>query len=107
MRRSAGAASTGVSQGLTFPGTAARRVSATGLTTLASRLLFRAMRAAVIEKFNAPWVIKEIGDPTAAAGQVVIRVRASGLCGGDVHLYHGMFPLPPPIIAGLVQALSE
>ena len=27
MRRSAGAASTGVSQGLTFPGTAARRVS--------------------------------------------------------------------------------
>lgn len=58
------------------------------------------MRAAVIEKFNAPWVIKEIGDPTAAAGQVVIRVRASGLCGGDVHLYHGMFPLPPPIIAG-------
>ena len=58
------------------------------------------MRAAVLESFNSPWVIKEVSDPIASAGQVVIRVRASGLCGGDVHLHHGMFPLPPPIIAG-------
>lgn len=58
------------------------------------------MRAAVLEQYNSPWVVKEVSDPTVAAGQVVIRVRASGLCGGDVHLYHGMFPLPPPIIAG-------
>lgn len=58
------------------------------------------MRAAVLEQYNAPWIIKELSDPTPSAGQVVIRVRASGVCGGDLHLYHGMFSVPPPIIGG-------
>src|SRR5271165_1810306 len=22
------------------------------------------------------------------------------MCGGDVHLHHGLFPLPPPVVAG-------
>ena len=33
-------------------------------------------------------------------GQVLIRVHASGMCGTDLHVHHGMFPLKPPIVAG-------
>src|SRR5262249_26011458 len=31
---------------------------------------------------------------------ILIRVHASGMCGTDLHVHHGMFPLKPPIVAG-------
>ncbi len=58
------------------------------------------MRAAVITEFNAPWQIRDISDVRPAPGQVVIRVRASGMCGTDLHVHHGVFPLKPPFVAG-------
>ena len=58
------------------------------------------MRAAVIEAFNKPWQIREMPDPRPGPGQVVIRVKASGMCGTDLHVHHGLFQLPPPIVAG-------
>ena len=58
------------------------------------------MRAAVITAFNQPWEIKDVPEPKPAAGQVLVRVRASGMCGTDVHVHHGVFPLKPPIVAG-------
>jgi D-arabinose 1-dehydrogenase-like Zn-dependent alcohol dehydrogenase len=58
------------------------------------------MRAAIITAFNQPWEIKEVADPKPAAGQVLVRVRASGICGTDVHVHHGVLPLKPPIVAG-------
>ncbi len=58
------------------------------------------MRAAVITEFNAPWQIRDVSDVRPAPGQVVIRVRASGMCGTDLHVHHGVFPLKPPFVAG-------
>ncbi len=58
------------------------------------------MRAAVIEKFNAPWVVKDLADPKPGPGQVVIRVHSSGMCYTDLHAHHGVFPLKPPFVAG-------
>jgi D-arabinose 1-dehydrogenase-like Zn-dependent alcohol dehydrogenase len=58
------------------------------------------MRAMTITEFNKPWELKEVPDPRPAPGQVLIRVRCSGMCGTDLHVHHGMFPLPMPVIAG-------
>jgi 2-desacetyl-2-hydroxyethyl bacteriochlorophyllide A dehydrogenase len=58
------------------------------------------MRALVIDQLNAPWTITDVPAPRPAPGQVVIRVRYSGMCGTDLHVHHGLFPLPTPIVAG-------
>lgn len=58
------------------------------------------MRAMVIKEFNQPWVLEEIASPKPAPGQVLIRVQYSGLCGTDIHVHHGYFPVTPPIVAG-------
>jgi D-arabinose 1-dehydrogenase-like Zn-dependent alcohol dehydrogenase len=59
------------------------------------------MRAAVITEANGPWEIQERTDPRPGDGQVVIRVRACGVCGTDVHVHRGHFPpCPPPCVAG-------
>lgn len=58
------------------------------------------MRAAVLTRFNQPWEFQTLPDPRPAAGQVLIRIRASGMCGTDLHVHHGHFGLPAPIVAG-------
>jgi 2-desacetyl-2-hydroxyethyl bacteriochlorophyllide A dehydrogenase len=58
------------------------------------------MRAIVIDR---PGVIamKNVPDPSPAGGEVVVRVRACGLCGTDLHIAAGEFPPTPyPIIPG-------
>lgn len=58
------------------------------------------MRAAVITRYNGPWEFQTLADPRPQPGQVLLRIRASGMCGTDLHVHHGMFPLKPPVIAG-------
>ncbi len=31
-------------------------------------------------------------DPSPEAGEVVVKVEAVGICGSDMHAYHGMIP---------------
>lgn len=42
----------------------------------------------------------EVPIPRPAAGEVVIRVEACGICGTDRHLFHGTFPSKPPVTLG-------
>jgi D-arabinose 1-dehydrogenase-like Zn-dependent alcohol dehydrogenase len=58
------------------------------------------MRAAIITKYNADWELKTLPDPRPSAGQVVIQIHACGMCGTDLHVHHGAFGLPLPIVAG-------
>jgi L-iditol 2-dehydrogenase len=44
--------------------------------------------------------IREIPIPVAAAGQAVIEVMATGICGTDVHLAHDEYPHERPVVLG-------
>jgi L-iditol 2-dehydrogenase len=69
------------------------------------------MRAAFIAgKENID--VREMDMPTPAADEVLVRVRACGICGSDLHFYHGVFPANPNIspgheFAGEVVELGE
>jgi len=59
------------------------------------------MRAALLSKFNEPWQVKDVPDPRAEDGQVIVRIEACGLCGTDVHVHHGYIPgIQLPIVPG-------
>ena len=38
--------------------------------------------------------------PQAVDGHVVVEVRAAGICGTDLHIYHDEYPSNPPVILG-------
>ncbi len=58
------------------------------------------MRAAVITEYNKNWELKNVSEPVPSAGQVLIKIKASGMCGTDLHVHHGIFELPLPLVAG-------
>jgi len=58
------------------------------------------MRAAVMTEVRKPWTIKNLPDPKPQPGQVLIRIRASGMCGTDLHVHHGVMPVPLPLVLG-------
>jgi propanol-preferring alcohol dehydrogenase len=60
------------------------------------------MRAAVVTGFDRPLEVKEVPTPEPAAGQVLVRIEASGLCHTDIHAARGDWPVKPtpPFIPG-------
>ncbi len=44
--------------------------------------------------------IREVAKPSPGAGEVLIEVKACGICGTDVHVMHDEFPYWPPVILG-------
>lgn len=58
------------------------------------------MRAIVVERPGL-YGVKDVPEPHAGPGEVVVEVRACGLCGTDVHIAHGEFPPSPyPLTPG-------
>ena len=56
--------------------------------------------------------LREIAEPLPPPGHVVIEVRAAGICGTDLHIYHDEFRTRPPVVighevAGMVAALGD
>ena len=60
------------------------------------------MKAAVVTSFTEPLEIQERPTPAPGAGQVLIRIEASGLCHTDIHAAHGDWPVKPtpPFVPG-------
>ncbi len=58
------------------------------------------MKAAVVPAAKAKWEIKELPDPKPGPNQVLIRIKASGVCYTDVHQTHGELPGGFPRILG-------
>ena len=72
------------------------------------------MKAAVVPAFNAPLEIRDIEVPTPQAGQVLVKIQASGLCHTDIHAANGDWPVKPkmPLIpghegVGLIEAIGD
>jgi alcohol dehydrogenase, propanol-preferring len=59
-------------------------------------------RAAVVREFHAPLTVEQVQRPRLEAGQVLVKVEASGLCHTDIHAAHGDWPVKPnpPFIPG-------
>jgi alcohol dehydrogenase, propanol-preferring len=72
------------------------------------------MKAAVVHDFGSPLSIEDVPRPEPGAGQLLVRVEASGLCHTDIHAAHGDWPVKPtlPLIpghegVGTVEALGS
>jgi L-iditol 2-dehydrogenase len=58
------------------------------------------MKALVLEEYNN-LVYKDVPDPVIGPGEVLVRVRACGICGSDVHGFDGSTGRRiPPLIMG-------
>ncbi len=44
--------------------------------------------------------LREVPAPSIGESEVLIDVRACGICGTDLHIYHDEFPSYPPVILG-------
>ena len=61
----------------------------------------RTMRAMVMEKARTPLKEMEIPTPRAAAGQILIKVNACGVCRTDLHILDGELTQPKlPLVLG-------
>jgi alcohol dehydrogenase, propanol-preferring len=60
------------------------------------------MKAAVARSFREPLAVEEISIPSPGAGQVLVKIRSSGVCHTDLHAVDGDWPVKPslPFIPG-------
>lgn len=72
------------------------------------------MKAAVLHEFGQPLQIEEVEIPTPGAGQIVVKMQASGVCHTDLHAVEGDWPVKPtpPFIpghegVGVITAVGE
>jgi S-(hydroxymethyl)glutathione dehydrogenase/alcohol dehydrogenase len=68
-------------------------------------------RAAVLERVDAPLTIDTLEMASLRAGDVLVRLHASGLCHTDLEVIQGALPYPMPIVlghegAGVVEAVG-
>jgi len=69
-------------------------------------------QAAILWELNTPWSVEDIELDPPKAGEVLVKIAASGMCHSDEHLVTGDLPFALPIIgghegAGVVEAVGE
>ena len=71
------------------------------------------MKAAVVQAFGKPLVIEDVPMPVPGPGEILVKVKACGVCHTDLHAASGDWPVKPvpPFIpghevAGVVAALG-
>jgi len=71
------------------------------------------VKAWVLDEVGSPLRLTDVEAPSPGAGQVVVRVKASGLCHSDVGYMHGVIPITQPMpailgheVAGVITAVG-
>ena len=70
------------------------------------------MRALVLEELHSV-IVREVPKPVPARGEALVRVLSAGICGSEIHAYHGKHAkrVPPAImgheVCGVVESLGE
>lgn len=72
----------------------------------------RTGKRAVLTGANQPIEIWERESPGAGPGEAVLKLEFGGVCGTDVHFWHGEVPLPGPVVLGhegigIIEELGE
>ena len=44
--------------------------------------------------------LRDVPEPEITDEEVLIEIRAAGICGTDVHVKHDTFPYWPPVVLG-------
>lgn len=60
------------------------------------------MKAAIVREFGKPLVMEEVAVPRPGAGQILVKIAATGVCHTDLHAAEGDWPVKPnpPFIPG-------
>ncbi|NWH09447.1 MAG: alcohol dehydrogenase catalytic domain-containing protein [Alphaproteobacteria bacterium] len=60
------------------------------------------MRAAVFKEMSKPLLIEDIPNPVCGPRDLILKVRACGICGSDLHMTEpsSIMPLPPGSVMG-------
>jgi propanol-preferring alcohol dehydrogenase len=60
------------------------------------------MRAAVVEHFGEPMVLRELDVPSPVPGHILVKTEACGVCHTDLHAARGDWPVKPtlPFVPG-------
>jgi 2-desacetyl-2-hydroxyethyl bacteriochlorophyllide A dehydrogenase len=55
---------------------------------------------AMVLRAPSDLVVEDVAQPEAGAGQILVRITHSGVCGTDWKIYNGSIPVPYPLIPG-------
>lgn len=58
------------------------------------------MRAAVLHKYNDPLVVEDVELVRPHEGEILVKVKAAGVCHSDLYVLEGATPVPPPLVPG-------
>ena len=72
------------------------------------------VKAAVVHAFKERLSVKEVDKPVIGHGEILVRIKACGVCHTDLHAAHGDWPVKPklPLIpghegAGIIEEVGE
>ncbi len=70
------------------------------------------MRAAILNEINQPMTVEDLPTPSPRAGEVLLRIAATGVCHTDLHVMKGEVAFPTPCVlghetSGIVEAVGD
>ena len=69
-------------------------------------------KAVVVRELNAPVRVEEVEVQSPKLGEVMVNIKACGVCHSDFSVTNGTIPMPPPIVigheaAGVVEEIGD